>query len=141
MNRTSSGARRAARKAVPKYDESEFADDRQHPPSPEQSHPPVALPPPQHPETQDLEAARDSVYYDSRATPSIPSASSSSTNLHAGSSTVHGSTQAASLTTARSREDLVAAGYQLPRLSEKTSFGDMRTVHYLMPDLPPPQRS
>ena len=94
--------------------------------------------------TQDPEA-RASVYYDSR------SAGSSSSNLHEGSSTLHGSSVAvhnqpqqqkpvATMRSVRSRDELLAAGYQIPKLSEKTSFGDMRNVHYLMPDLPPPQK-
>ncbi|KAI0777342.1 hypothetical protein BD413DRAFT_609720 [Trametes elegans] len=39
-----------------------------------------------------------------------------------------------------SREDLAAAGMELPSLNHKSSFGDMRPVHYLMPDMPPPSR-
>ena len=42
-------------------------------------------------------------------------------------------------TRSRSREDLEAAGVELPTLDHKSSFGD-RPVHYLIPDLPPPQR-
>ena len=37
----------------------------------------------------------------------------------------------------RSREDLEAAGLELPNLNHKSSFGD-RPVHYLIPDMPPP---
>ena len=36
-----------------------------------------------------------------------------------------------------SREDLEAAGMELPNLNHKSSFGD-RPVHYLIPDMPPP---
>ncbi len=38
-----------------------------------------------------------------------------------------------------SREDLEAAGMELPNLNHKSSFGD-RPVHYLIPDMPPPPR-
>ena len=40
----------------------------------------------------------------------------------------------------RSREDLEAAGLELPNLNHKSSFGD-RPVHYLIPDMPPPRRA
>ncbi|KAF7796108.1 hypothetical protein EIP86_007280 [Pleurotus ostreatoroseus] len=128
MNRTSIG-RHPTRKPVPKYDESESVEGDITPSaSPTMS--PTQVPSP------DTEAVRDSVYYDSRAT---PSASSSSSNLQGGSSHLHSSVTHAgtSLTAVRSREDLLAAGYQVPKLSEKTSFGSMRNVHYLIPDPPP----
>ncbi|KAI1789438.1 hypothetical protein LXA43DRAFT_1096324 [Ganoderma leucocontextum] len=40
-------------------------------------------------------------------------------------------------TRSRSREDLEAAGVELPTLDHKSSFG-ARPVHYLIPDMPPP---
>ncbi|KAI8971263.1 hypothetical protein BD414DRAFT_386100, partial [Trametes punicea] len=36
-----------------------------------------------------------------------------------------------------SREDLLAAGMDLPNLNHKSSFGD-KPVHYIIPDMPPP---
>lgn len=157
LNRTSSGARRATRKAVPKYDETDFQD----------SAPVHSTPPPpvaaaiQALATQDSEN-RSSVYYDSRSAATPSSARTSSSNLHEGESTLHDKdstlhdrestlhdkestlhepTHAGpSIKTARSREDLIAAGYQIPKLTEKASWGDMRNVHYLIPDMPPPQR-
>jgi hypothetical protein len=50
------------------------------------------------------------------------SAGNSSANLHAQMS--------------RSREDLVAAGYEVPELNHKSSFGN-KAMHYLIPDPPP----
>jgi len=97
MNRSSSGGRRATRKAVPKYKESEFSS----PTSP--TYPPTL------PDTSD-------------ETRTTHSAATSSSNLHA----------------MKSREDLVAAGFDVPQLNHKTSFG--KPVHYLIPDLPPPQK-
>ncbi|KAI0371393.1 hypothetical protein BV20DRAFT_993708 [Pilatotrama ljubarskyi] len=38
-----------------------------------------------------------------------------------------------------SREDLIAAGMELPNLNHKSSFGD-KQVHYIIPDMPPPPR-
>ncbi|OSD02633.1 hypothetical protein PYCCODRAFT_1389826 [Trametes coccinea BRFM310] len=38
-----------------------------------------------------------------------------------------------------SREDLMAAGMELPHLNHKSSFGD-KPVHYIIPDMPPPPR-
>ncbi|KAI9061619.1 hypothetical protein FKP32DRAFT_1594411 [Trametes sanguinea] len=38
-----------------------------------------------------------------------------------------------------SREDLMAAGIELPNLNHKSSFGD-KPVHYIIPDMPPPPR-
>lgn len=39
-----------------------------------------------------------------------------------------------------SREDLIAAGMELPNLNHKSSFGD-KQVHYIIPDMPPPPRA
>ncbi|OBZ78278.1 Mitochondrial inner membrane magnesium transporter LPE10 [Grifola frondosa] len=36
-----------------------------------------------------------------------------------------------------SREELQAAGLELPALTHKSSFGDARPMHYLIPDMPP----
>ncbi|PSR72421.1 hypothetical protein PHLCEN_2v11702 [Hermanssonia centrifuga] len=57
------------------------------------------------------------------------STETSSLNLHA------------SICAERSREDLEAAGYEIPALTANASFGDMRNAHYLIPDLPPPQKN
>ncbi|THH00710.1 hypothetical protein EW026_g1842 [Hermanssonia centrifuga] len=69
---------------------------------------------------------RQSSYY---KTATMHSAETSSLNLHA------------SIRAERSREDLEAAGYEIPALTAKASFGDMRNVHYLIPDLPPLQKN
>ncbi|KAL6301436.1 hypothetical protein BKA93DRAFT_462463 [Sparassis latifolia] len=39
-----------------------------------------------------------------------------------------------------SREDLAAAGINLPKLDHKSSFGEMKPMHVLIPDMPPPPR-
>ncbi|PSS29835.1 hypothetical protein PHLCEN_2v2676 [Hermanssonia centrifuga] len=110
MARTSSGTKRTARKAVPKYDEAEFA----------------AVAPSMSPSPFADQERRQSSYYETATT---HSAETSSSNLHA------------SIRAERSREDLEAAGYEIPALTAKASFGDMRNVHYLIPDLPPPQKN
>ena len=99
MNRSLSGARRAARKAVPKYDESEFSGP-----------PPSATLPPSGNQQDD----------GSRSSPTSPSSPHSYK--------------------AKSIEDLVNSGLQVPELNHKSSFGDAQALHYLIPDLPPPQR-
>ncbi|KAH9835330.1 uncharacterized protein C8Q71DRAFT_765236 [Rhodofomes roseus] len=50
------------------------------------------------------------------------------------------STPAQSLTPAHSREDLDGRRFTAPDLNHKSSFGDARPVHYLVPDLPPSAR-
>lgn len=89
MNRTS--LKRATRKAVPKYDETEFSPSGSSTPPPE------------------LENG---------------GADLSSPSLH----------------TAKSKEDLVAAGLAVPELSHKSSFGEAKAIHYLIPDPPPAQK-
>ena len=126
------------RKAVPKYDENEFAGSAAASASPGSSLPSTApVSSPVSPISGRDGEGRGSVYYDTR------SAGSSSSNLHEGSSTAHGSSTLHDgmqiVRPTRSREELIAAGYKIPKLNEKTSFGDMQNVHYLMPDLPPPQ--
>ncbi|PSR74366.1 hypothetical protein PHLCEN_2v9874 [Hermanssonia centrifuga] len=69
---------------------------------------------------------RQSSYYKTATT---HSAETSSSNLHV------------SIHAERSREDLEAAGYEIPALTAKASFGDMRNIHYLIPDLPPSQKN
>ncbi|KAI0336618.1 hypothetical protein GY45DRAFT_1315201 [Cubamyces sp. BRFM 1775] len=133
MNRTSSGngPRRAARKPVPTLTEADMT-----PPS----------------------SATTPV---STTTPGLSSASTSTTSIVRGSSadsrsptlsphpmystksgSGSGSTLRAPSTSPvpgrqHSREDLMAAGMELPNLNHKSSFGD-RQVHYIIPDLPPP---
>ncbi|CCM01213.1 uncharacterized protein FIBRA_03261 [Fibroporia radiculosa] len=40
-------------------------------------------------------------------------------------------------TPSRSKEDLASKPFNVPQLTHKTSFGDARPMHYLVPDLPP----
>ncbi|KAI0824894.1 hypothetical protein BC628DRAFT_378940 [Trametes gibbosa] len=135
MNRTSSGnnPRRAARKPVPTLDEADM------------------LPPPS---------------ATSLVTPTLSSASVSSTSVGRGPSVASSTVGSRSPTTSpnpiyahkadsgsgstlrapslppsagrqHSREDLIAAGMELPSLNHKSSFGD-KQVHYIIPDMPPP---
>lgn len=65
-----------------------------------------------------------------------------STNTHITDTTVSGGDSGASTPTrdttpSVSRED-VARRFNVPELNHKSSFGDPRQMHYLVPDLPPP---
>ncbi|KAI0826400.1 hypothetical protein BC629DRAFT_1456008 [Irpex lacteus] len=76
-----------------------------------------------YPPTSPLDGnARHSNDHDEPRTGYGSSAESSHVNLHA----------------TKSREDLVAAGYEVPVLNHKSSFGN-KAMHYLIPDPPPPQ--
>ncbi|KAI0341332.1 hypothetical protein BDW22DRAFT_291589 [Trametopsis cervina] len=108
-NRSSNGiGRRATRKAVPKYDATEFSNPAS-PTSP--GYPPLS--------PVAMQDSRDDVGHHSGSADT----SSSSVNVSA----------------MKSREDLMAAGYEVPDLNHKSSFGN-KPMHYLIPDPPPPQR-
>lgn len=79
---------------------------------------------PTYPPMSPLDAARGSNDHDDIHT---SSAESSNINLHQ------------QLQEKRSREELVAAGYEVPNLNHKSSFGN-KAMHYLIPDPPPPQK-
>lgn len=115
-----SGSKRTPRKAVPKYDEGEFAmADMPSPPANVTSltSPPAraispSSPPTTYPPAFNRTNSEDGTTNGSRH----GSRSGSSANLHS-----H------------------YLGAELPALNHKTSFGD-GPVHYLIPDLPPPQK-
>ena len=142
LKRRSSSTRRMQRKAVPKYDENEFAEapsasvSRAASTSAPAASAPARTPTPPHAVPIAVEEAKAAVGSGSRG--------SSSTNLHDGSATLHEEhIQRPKNGEARvswSRDELLAAGHQIPRLTEKASWGDMRNVHYLIPDMPAPQR-
>ncbi|KAI0634729.1 hypothetical protein C8Q77DRAFT_1053949 [Trametes polyzona] len=130
MNRTSSGntPRRATRKPVPTLDEA----DMMPPPSA------TSMTTPSLSSTASASVSRG------------PSTSSSTVGNWTPAPSPHpmyksdsgsGSTLRAPLAQGRqhSREDLVAAGMELPNLNHKSSFGD-KQVHYIIPDMPPPPR-
>ncbi|KAI0360345.1 hypothetical protein OH77DRAFT_1418235 [Trametes cingulata] len=132
INRTSSGngPRRATRKPVPTLDESDMM------PAPSVSTPSTAS------FTSTAVSRGPSVassYGGSRSTGPSPhpmyrnksESGSGSTLRAAGVSPVPGRQH--------SREDLIAAGMELPNLNHKSSFGD-KQVHYIIPDMPPPPR-
>ncbi|KAI0088900.1 hypothetical protein BDY19DRAFT_155431 [Irpex rosettiformis] len=78
---------------------------------------------PTYPPISPLDSARRSHDHDE-----IPSSSAESSNVN-----LHHQ-----LEVAKSREDLLAAGYEVPELNHKSSFGN-KAMHYLIPDPPPPQ--
>ncbi|TBU38145.1 hypothetical protein BD309DRAFT_548959 [Dichomitus squalens] len=134
MNRSSSGAghsgpRRAARKPVPALSSADTL------PSPTSTATPTVPTGASVSRGQSLASTATATSY--RALNEVPAHpmyrndSQSSTNLRA---------PAAAPSRSRSREDLEAAGLELPSLNHKSSFGD-RPVHYLIPDLPPPPRN
>lgn len=113
-NRASSGGpanKRTPRKAVPKYDEAEFAMSDF--PSPTETSRATSPPP--------------STY------PPALNRSNSATGRNSGSR--HGSRSGSS---ANLHSQYLGA--ELPALNHKTSFGDAQPMHYLIPDLPPPQK-
>lgn len=138
MKRRSSSTRRMQRKAVPKYDEREFGADGAGSASVSRaastSAPAASAPARRTPTPPAVEEAR------AAAAVGGGSRGSSSENLHDGSTTLHEHEHEADARLSRTRDELLAAGYQIPRLTEKASWGDMRSVHYLIPDMPAPQR-
>lgn len=116
QRRSSGGAQRrpTQRKAVPKYDEAEFSMT-------ELSSPTSPAP--------------------NTAASQVPVASPFDTPVQslsrANSAEAIHSTLSHHLSTRSSNPSL---NTPLPALNHKTSFGDMRPVHYLIPDLPPPQK-
>nr|VWP00775.1 FAD-binding FR-type domain-containing protein [Ganoderma boninense] len=132
-NRASSGGRRATRKPVPALDSGDLPVSMSPSSSPTSTSPlsrgqslastvtmvSTLQPHPQPPASR------------SRDSPSPSPSPSPAQRLRPPSQ--------AAPTRSRSREDLEAAGVELPTLDHKSSFGD-RPVHYLIPDLPPPQR-
>ncbi|EJF63562.1 hypothetical protein DICSQDRAFT_134123 [Dichomitus squalens LYAD-421 SS1] len=134
MNRSSSGAghsgpRRAARKPVPALSSADTL------PSPTSTATPTVPTGASVSRGQSLASTATATSYrapnEAPAHPMYRNDSQSSTNLRA---------PAAAPSRSRSREDLEAAGLELPSLNHKSSFGD-RPVHYLIPDLPPPPRN
>ena len=162
MNRSSSsntsggnsGQRRAARKPVPTYDT--IADDGQgSPASPSSplssSYVPTAISR-EVSLTGSVASRRTERQESTTSSPATPYPSSvpyatpyMKTHHESGSSSALGvpsSLRQGSLGGAVSREDLLAAGLTagLPDLNHKSSFGDGRMVHYLIPDMPPPPK-
>ena len=134
VNRSSSGgghsgARRAARKPVPALDSADTL------PSPTSTVTPPLSAGASVSRGQSLASTVTTTSYrspvDASGHPMYRNDSQSSTNLRA---------PAAATPRSRSREDLEAAGLELPSLNHKSSFGD-RPVHYLIPDMPPPPRN
>lgn len=114
QKRSSGGAthrRPTQRKAVPKYDKSEFSMAELSSPTSPTSNPTSS------PAVQARGVSPFQTQTLSRA--------SSTEAMHSTAS--HGSNTNLNNT-------------PLPALNHKTSFGDMRPVHYLIPDLPPPQK-
>ncbi|KAK7684924.1 hypothetical protein QCA50_011759 [Cerrena zonata] len=158
MNRSSSAQtnahsqRRAARKPVPTYDENNGSPGS---PSSPLSSSYVPSPISRTGSTGSRRVERQESSSSSPVTPYPPTApythmqstpyarandSGSSSALGVPSSLRQGSI---GMGGAVSREDLVAAGLSagLPDLNHKSSFGDGRMVHYLIPDMPPPPRN
>ena len=135
VNRTSSGggpgARRAVRKPVPALDSAELVSSPSTSPT-VTSHfapSPSAL--------SRGQSLASTVTMTSTLQPAPLQASSRSRESFVqGAGALRPPSQGAP-TRSRSREDLEAAGVELPTLDHKSSFGD-RPVHYLIPDLPPP---
>ncbi|RPD55539.1 hypothetical protein L226DRAFT_148663 [Lentinus tigrinus ALCF2SS1-7] len=127
MNRSSSGggpgARRAARKPVPQLDASELS----MPPTPTSAGASVSR----------GQSVASTLTYTS--TSPLTSGSAHPMYRNESQSQSSGTLRAPVLGPGRqhSREDLEAAGMELPNLNHKSSFGD-RPVHYLIPDMPPP---
>ena len=125
MNRSSSGGgpgpRRAARKPVPQLDALELST----PPTPITSAGASVS------RGQSL----SSTVTAASSTPMPPASTAHPMYRHES----HSSANVRTLAPGRqhSREDLEAAGMELPNLNHKSSFGD-RPVHYLIPDMPPP---
>ncbi|PCH44790.1 hypothetical protein WOLCODRAFT_165398 [Wolfiporia cocos MD-104 SS10] len=75
-------------------------------------------------------------------------AAASTTSTNEASTTAAGTAEGASgastptrsVTPSRSREELVDKRLNIPVLNHKSSWGDARPMHYLVPDLPPAQR-
>ncbi|RDX46179.1 hypothetical protein OH76DRAFT_1301289, partial [Lentinus brumalis] len=126
MNRSSSGGgpgagvRRAARKPVPQLDA-----DLSMPPTPTSAGASVSR----------GQSVASTVTYASTS----PLISASTHPMYRNESQSSGTLRAPPSGPVRqhSREDLEAAGMELPDLNHKSSFGD-RPVHYLIPDMPPP---
>ncbi|KAI0690997.1 hypothetical protein C8T65DRAFT_86824 [Cerioporus squamosus] len=127
MNRSSSGggpgagARRAARKPVPQLDSSELS----MPPTPTSAGASVSrgqsvASTVTYTSTSPLTSAHQMYRHESQSSGTLRASASGPVRQH-------------------SREDLEAAGMELPNLNHKSSFGD-RPVHYLIPDMPPPPR-
>ena len=133
MNRTSSGGgpgvRRAARKPVPQLDASELS----MPPTPTSFIPSASV--------SRGQSVSSTVTYASTSPLTSGPGLAHPMYRHDSQSQSSG-TLRAPLGPARqhSREDLEAAGLELPDLNHKSSFGD-RPVHYLIPDMPPPPRN
>ncbi|GJE86479.1 hypothetical protein PsYK624_025590 [Phanerochaete sordida] len=108
------------RKAVPKYDETEFSmtDLSSNPSSPRAMSPPLLPRTPSPPLGVSAVAARAVSPYALPHIGSNESLRSGAVLTRNGSSRSHA---------------------PLPALNHKTSFGDMRPVHYLIPDMPPQQ--
>lgn len=116
MSRSSSGgARRTPRKPVPAYTPDISQSFAAHAPSPARAR---------------AHTTRD------YAAPDMPSdASFIATATDADGSSVRSGRSGRSGTTASHTH-----GAGMPELNHKSSFGDMRPVHYLIPDMPPPSR-
>ncbi|KAH9849034.1 hypothetical protein C2E23DRAFT_405755 [Lenzites betulinus] len=122
MNRSSSGnnPRRAARKPVPTLDEA----DARAPPS-------LTAP------TLSSTTSASSTTVGSRSPAPSPSQLYAHRSDSGSGSTLHAPGHSPAPGRQHSREDLIAAGMELPNLNHKSSFGD-KQVHYIIPDMPPP---
>ena len=131
LNRMSSGggaSRRptVTRKAVPKYDKSEFSMSdmsSSSPASPTRATSPL----PMHQQRTPTPPGGMPAVAARAVSPYTLSRSSSNGSMRAGS----GASRNGSSSNLH---------VPLPALNHKTSFGDMRPVHYLIPDMPPPQQ-
>ncbi|KAH9887298.1 hypothetical protein C8Q73DRAFT_657288 [Cubamyces lactineus] len=133
MSRTSSGngPRRAARKPVPTLTEADMA------PPPSVTTPVSTVTPPlSSASTSTTSIARGSSA-DSRSPTLSPHPMYNNKSGSGSGSTLRPPSTSPVPGRQHSREDLMAAGMELPNLNHKSSFGD-RQVHYIIPDLPPP---
>ncbi|KAI0654890.1 hypothetical protein C8Q70DRAFT_1047748 [Cubamyces menziesii] len=133
MSRTSSGngPRRAARKPVPTLTEADMA-----PPSSATMPVSTVTPALSSASTSTTSIARGSSA-DSRSPTLSPHPMYSTKSGSGSGSTLRPPSTSPVPGRQHSREDLMAAGVELPDLNHKSSFGD-RQVHYIIPDLPPP---